>query len=399
MKIIYIHQHFSTRNDASGTRSYEFARRLIERGHSVTMICASSDALLTEVSNNSGFSENVIDGIHVIRYPIPYSTKLSITQRIINFTKFALTSIKKVNAEENVDLVFATSTPLTVAIPGILGARHHRVPFILEVRDLWPELPRALGVRNPFLLFLMRQLELWAYRNAQRIIALAPGIKAGILRTGYPEERIEFIPNSADIDIFQPATELNKLHSIRLVFTGAHGIANGLDAVISAALVLQKRGELGIKFLFIGTGAMKENLIQRSKDYQLKNVTFLDPVSKLELARMLKSVDVGMMILKNVPAFYDGTSPNKFFDYIATGQPVLINYPGWLKEMIEREGCGIAVPPGDPNAFADAVVRLRDDVEGRIEMGRRSKVLAEREFARDQLAERFINVLESVHRY
>jgi len=395
MKIVYIHQHFGTRKDSSGTRSYEFARRLIDRGHEVVMICATRDSSPAASSNESGFSEEVIDGIRVIRSSIRYSTKLSIGQRVSSFTKFALSTIKKVKAEKNVDLVFATSTPLTVAIPGVLGAKYHKVPFMLEIRDLWPELPKALGVRNPFLLFPMKQLELWAYRNAQRIIALAPGIKAGIAQTGYPEDKIALIPNSADIDVFKPAVTSNTSKSIKLMFTGAHGIANGLDAVINAAKVLQDRGESGIQFLFIGSGATKAKLIERTKELSLLNVMFYNPVPKIELARVLSDADVGMMILKNVPAFYDGTSPNKYFDYIASGLPVLVNYPGWLKEMIEREGCGIYVPPDDPTAFADAVVRLRDNPEERIAMGLRSRALAVRDYARDDLAERFIEVLES----
>ena len=134
-----------------------------------------------------------------------------------------------------------------------------------------------------------------------------------------------------------------------------------------------------------------------SNNLKLENITFLDPVPKIELARLLRSVDVGMMILANVPGFYNGTSPNKFFDYIASGLPVLVNYPGWMKSIIEKEQCGIAVPPEDSVAFADAVITLKDNTKERITMGKNSRILAEREFDRNILAARFIKVLEEVY--
>ena len=163
------------------------------------------------------------------------------------------------------------------------------------------------------------------------------------------------------------------------------GRLNGLDAVLDAAVELKRRGVTGIQFVFIGDGRLKPDLAARSRHEGIEGlVKFVSPIPKHELARILPQLDVGMMILKNVPAFYYGTSPNKFFDYIASGLPVLNNYPGWLAQMIEEHRIGCAIPPDDPRAFADAVLWLREHCEELPEMGRRARVLAETEFSRDR---------------
>jgi glycosyltransferase involved in cell wall biosynthesis len=237
------------------------------------------------------------------------------------------------------------------------------------------------------------------YRAAARVIGLAPGIVDGVCRTGYPAERVLLIPNGCDLELFQPSdarlddTRFGDPGELRLAFTGAHGPANGLDAVIDAAAELARRGETGIRFLMVGDGACKPQLSARAAMLGLTSISWIDPIPKLELGQLLPRIDVGMQLLADIPAFYRGTSPNKFFDYIAAGIPVLNNYPGWLAEMIEQHACGVVVPPGDPAAFADAVVTLRDDPQGRRRMGSAARTLAESRFARDALSARFIDCL------
>jgi len=157
---------------------------------------------------------------------------------------------------------------------------------------------------------------------------------------------------------------------------------------------LKNRDTKGIKFVFVGDGKLRPHLIKRVEDEKLENCIFIDPVPRTELAELIQEADAGMMILDNIPAFYYGTSPNKFFDYISLGLPVLNNYPGWLARMIERNKCGIAVSPACPNTFADALIELSEDKETRLEMGRHARQLAEREFDRDQLATKFVDYLE-----
>jgi glycosyltransferase involved in cell wall biosynthesis len=181
------------------------------------------------------------------------------------------------------------------------------------------------------------------------------------------------------------------------VFAGAHGIANGLDAVLDAAALL--RHEPGIKFLFIGDGREKPRLLARARAEGLDNCLFHPPLPKTRLAAVLPTLDLGLMILADVPAFYRGTSPNKFFDYLASGIPVLVNHPGWLADEIAAHDCGVAVPPGDPAALAAAVVRLRDDREAARRLGANARRLAEERFARDRLAGEFQRFIEATLRH
>ena len=303
---------------------------------------------------------------------------------------------------EDYDVLFATSTPLTAGIPGIvmrlLGKGN---PFVFEVRDLWPELPRALGMKNPLLLGGMSVLEWLSYRTASACIGLSPGIVEGIQRRSPAGRRAAMIPNGCDLELFRPGRrEELKLEGVAptdfvAAFTGAHGIANGLDAVLDAAAVLQRRGRTEIKLVFIGDGREKPRLVERAKREGLSNCLFLPPVKKVALAELTGRIDCGLMILADVPAFYFGTSPNKFFDYLAAGIPILNNYPGWLAGLIQENQCGVVVPPGRPEALADGLMSLADrSPEERRRMGLQGRALAERDFARDTLAARFTTVLE-----
>jgi glycosyltransferase involved in cell wall biosynthesis len=404
MHIIYIHQYFTTPDQKSGTRSYEMARRLIRAGHQVSMICGTTE--LTDSGAKPGdVSHSEIDGIDVYQIAEPYSNSMGFAKRWFVFLKFAGKALKTAKTLKNVDLVFATSTPLTVGAPGRKAAKYHRCPFVFEVRDLWPELPIAMGiVRHWPLKWYLKQMELRTYRAASRCVALAPGIKEGIAEAGFPSDKIVVIPNSCDLDLFMP-TETNsevdndsrfgKPGDFRLVFTGAHGLANGLDAVLDAIAEIKKRDLQGVRFCFIGTGGLKTHLMERSKNEGLDEyISWVEPVKKRELARILPQMDVGMQILKNIPAFYRGTSPNKFFDYLSCGIPVLNNYPGWLAEYIKENNCGTVVPPDDPKAFADTVIQMMGMRKKLKEMGRNARNLAETTFSRHILGDLFVKTME-----
>ena len=348
-----------------------------------------------------GMREGTVDGIHVVELDLHYSNSDSFIKRTRTFLWFAVRSIG-VALFEKYDLVFATSTPLTAGIPGIFARWIRRKPFVFEVRDLWPELPREMGViKNPVVLGLMGILELASYRSAHRLIGLSPGIVKGIARLGVPEENIAMIPNGCDLEIFGSSDspwrpEGVKKEDLMAIFTGAHGIANGLDAVLDAGVELKRRKRDDIKLVLVGDGKLKPALQARAQKEGLDNVIFHPPVKKYHLAGLMADADIGMQILANVPAFYYGTSPNKFFDYIAAGLPVLNNYPGWLAGMIREHECGFAVPPEDPVAFADALVQADADRQELKAMGRRARELAERKFGRKKLADGFVEWLEAV---
>jgi glycosyltransferase involved in cell wall biosynthesis len=402
MRVLYFHQHFSTPRGVTGIRSYAMAQRLIARGHHVTMVCGSYAGGTTELTGafKDRFRRGVVNGIDIVEFDLRYSNSDGFLRRTTTFLKFALRSIRFAFSEPY-DVLFATTTPLTAGIPGIFARWLRRKPFVFEVRDLWPELPRAMGViRNPLVLGAMSLLEWFSYRSAHRLIGLAPGIVDAISGRGVPRERIALVPNGCDNHIFGSTAEPWRplgvnAGELMAVYAGTFGIANGLDAVLDAAAVLKRRGRQDIKLVLIGQGMLKARLQERGRREALDNVVFLDPVPKDKLAGLLASTDVGMQILVNVQAFYFGTSPNKFFDYIAAGIPVLNNYPGWVAQLITENQCGVAVPPEDPEAFAGSLERLAADRAALRAMGVRARELARREFDRVRLGDRFVDVLEA----
>ena len=405
MRVLYFHQHFSTPSGSTGTRSYEFAKRLIQRGHDVTIVCGTYKGGDTGIMAPfvAGRREGEIDGVKVIEFHYPYSNNDGLLRRTSTFFKYALRSIL-VLWQEPYDLVFATSTPLTAGIPGIFARWFRGKPFVFEVRDLWPELPRAMGViKNPVLLWLMEVLEWLSYHSANHIIGLSPGIEKGIESRGVKKNKIVMIPNGCDLELFNPSgggsSPLAEFvqSDYFAVFAGAHGLANGLDQLLDVASELKKLDRSDISLLFVGEGSLKSELIREAKMRGLDNCAFLDPVSKIELANIFRVADIGLMVLANVPAFYYGTSPNKFFDYISSGLPVINNYPGWLAELIEESSCGAALAPGNAKQFAGKIIEICDDDVVRAAMATSARGLAESSFSRRQLSDNFVDVLERVN--
>lgn len=403
MKILYFHQHFSTPSGSTAIRSYEMACHLLARGHQVTMVCGRYSGGVTGLIKpfENGWRRDKVDGIDVIEFDLAYSNADSFVKRTITFLKFAMISVR-LAMTENYDIVFATTTPLTAGIPGVFARWLRRKPFVFEVRDLWPELPHAMGViKNPLTLWIMSILEWVSYRSAYRLIGLSPGIVKGIVRRGVASDRVAMVPNGCDLTLFadalqpwRPAEVLST--DLMALFAGTHGVANGLDALMDAAKELKYRGREDIKILLIGQGKLKEGLLARAQREGLNNVVFHDPVNKVRLASLMAASDVGLQVLANIPAFYYGTSPNKFFDYIAAGLPVINNYPGWVAEMIKEYQFGFAIAPDDPIAFADALERAAADRAALKLMGQRGLVLARSQFSRQFLADKWVDWVTEV---
>lgn len=401
MRVLYFHQHFSTPQGSAGIRSYQMAQKLLESGHKVTMVCGSYGGGETGLAGDfeTGKRSGNVDGIDIIEYDLAYSNTDGFLKRAMTFVRFAYKSIG-IALTYKYDLVFATTTPLTAGIPGICARWLRFKPFVFEVRDLWPELPKAMGViTNPLVLWAMSVLEWVSYRSAHHCIGLSPGIVEGIQSRGVSEKKVTLVPNGCDLGIFNKEAEAWRPQAVRdtdlmAIFTGTHGMANGLGSALDAAAELKSRGREDIKLVFIGQGKLKAELVARAESQGLENVVFHDPVNKHRLVGLMKSADLGMQLLANVPAFYFGTSPNKFFDYIASGLPVLNNYPGWLAGMINEQECGYSVVPDDPQLFADALCHAADNRDMLPEMGKRALDLAAKDFDRDMLSDKWVSCLE-----
>ncbi|GHF87862.1 glycosyltransferase family 4 protein [Thalassotalea marina] len=403
MKFLYFHQHFSTPEGATGIRSYEMAKAMVAKGHKVTMVCGSYQGGNTGLKQPfiNGQRRGHVDGIEVIEFELNYANAQSFSQRSLTFLKFAYRSVK-ISLTHDYDAIFATTTPLTAAIPGIIARWFKGKTFIFEVRDLWPELPKAMGViKNPVVLLMMSVLEWLAYKSAHGHIGLAPGIVTGITKHLSQQNKVALIPNGCDLSIFANTNEAINIKGINdddfvAVFSGTHGKANGLHALLPVAQYLQKHQYQQIKILLIGQGQLKAELIEQAKQLSLNNIIFHDAVDKHTLAKILQRADVGLQILANIPAFYYGTSPNKFFDYLSAGLPVVNNYPGWVAELIEQYQCGIAVAPEHSEALASALIELAQNPTQKQKFGQNAQRLAQRKFNREDLAKQWVEYVEQV---
>jgi glycosyltransferase involved in cell wall biosynthesis len=402
MHILYLHQYFVPPDGSGGTRSYEMARRLVNAGHRVTMV-TSSTGFPASYGNFSGRKDFVLDGIEIHALHVPYSNRFSYARRIWAFLEFSLKTMLQVLKEQDIDLVFATSTPLTIAIPGIVAKVRHRCPMVFEVRDLWPELPVAVGaLRNPFVIWLARQLEKLAYRCSARVVALSPGMAAGVARTGYPSGRIAIIPNSCDVELFRgsDAGEDGFLQQYPqlgrgplITYAGTFGPINGVEYMAEIAAAMAKIAPQ-VNFLAVGRGREEEKVAQRARDLEVweKNFWKLPPLTKNVMPQVLRATTVALSLFIDLPEMWNN-SANKFFDALAAGCPVAINYQGWQAEFIQKVGAGLVIPASDPEKAAQLLYAFMQD-EQRLHIARQAAVeAADGEFNRDRLAKELERVL------
>ncbi|MCB9849365.1 MAG: glycosyltransferase family 4 protein [Phycisphaerales bacterium] len=409
MHIIYLHQYFNTRYGYTGTRSYEFARRLVANGHRVSMITSAPGRFPEEgLSLPAGrdYCEIEVEGINVVPIAAGYSNSQAATgmggfTRMRHFMHFAKLATEVGTRLAKPDVVYATSTPLTIGIPGRDIARRFDVPFVFEIRDVWPQALINVGaLKNPAAIWWMRRMERKLYAAAKHVVALSPGMKAGVVSAGVSPDDVTVIPNSSDLDLFNPDVDgsaarerLGLGNDFSAVYFGAMGHANGLEYVVEAADILRKRDATGIKLVLHGHGGRREALEAMVRDRKLDNVVFSDPVpDKAEVARIVAGCNVCLTIYANTDT-EQSWSPNKMFDALAAGKPVLINVGGWLGDTIEQNDAGKFVDPHNPTNLADTLLALSRDAALCKRLGENARKLAEREFSRDKLADQLENVL------
>jgi len=407
LHVLYLHQYFATRAGYTGTRSYEFSKFLIGRGHRVTMITSginNTDPM--NVPRGRTYIEVDIEGIRVVPIAAGYNNPLPGTgmggiARMRAFLQFASLATRVGNLMERPDVVFATHTPLPIGLAGMKLSGRFGVPFVFEVRDLWPEALVHIGaLRNPLAIWWLRRMARKIYRAADHIVALSPGMKAGVVRAGIPDEKVTVITNASDLGLFRPDVDGSAARErlgigdrFAAVYFGAMGLANGLEYAVEAARVLRDRRNDQIVIVLHGDGGRRKELERLVKEYKLDNVIFSDLVpDKAAVAEIVAACNVCMTIYARTDK-EQTWSPNKMFDALAAGRPVLINVPGWLGETIEQNRCGRFVDPHRPQALADALQQLATDPDLCSKIGRNARALAEREFSRDTLAARLEQVL------
>jgi glycosyltransferase involved in cell wall biosynthesis len=379
MQILYLHQFFITRAGVGGTRSYEFARRFAAKGHGVRMVTA-------------GAGRSDVDGVDVVGVRGAYSDYMTATasgdrRRMLAFARFALGSTAAALRGPRPDVIYATSPPLTVALPALAASVRWRAPLVFEVRDLWPEAPIQMGaLRNPRLQRLARWVERLVYRRARRVIALSPGIRDGVIAAGASPDRVALVPNAADLDLFGGAPPGD---GFLVSYFGTMGEANDLTAAVEAARLLPD-----VRFVLMGDGKRRPELERTAPP----NVDFPGPASgKEEVAALAARSHACLTFFKDVPVLATN-SPNKLFDTFAAGRPAIVNMDGWMRQLVEDNEAGLYVRAGDAADLAEKLAWLRDHPDAARRMGANARALAEREFDRDRLAERALAVLQEAAR-
>jgi lipopolysaccharide/colanic/teichoic acid biosynthesis glycosyltransferase/glycosyltransferase involved in cell wall biosynthesis len=401
MRILYIDQYFSTREGNSGTRSYEFARRFVLMGHQVTVLTTASD-----YSNLAGQKKAIlrqrIEGIDVISFRIGYAQRMGYLRRAFSFARFMLASIAAGMMLGGRDVVFASSTPLSVGVTGALIAWRHGVPFVFEVRDLWPRAPIELGViRHPALIWFLTATEKWIYRRAARINALSPGMAEGIVSRGIAPEKVLMIPNACDMDLATEKMEREELRkrfdiaadAFLVVYAGTLGRTNGLEALLDVAAEIRKRGRSDIAFALVGTGSESERLKRYAADLSLRNIIFAGGMTRREAASFIAAADLGVTCFADLPVLRTN-SPNKLFDYLAAGLPQMVNAAGWMSEIVESAGAGFYWPSADPGLAAEKIIALAGDRVAHSRMKEAASRTARERFERGLLTARMIEMLQ-----
>ena len=397
MHVLYIHQHFAIPSGCTGTRSYEFARRWVDAGNRVTVITGHYDIGGLEYLKRP----QVIEGIEIRIAGTKYSNKQSFFQRIISFFGFVLFSFFAGLRVKDFDVIYATSTPLTIGIPAMLLKWFKRVPCVFEVRDEWPLIPIEMGViKNKLLIKLLLFLEKRIYKSSAAIIALSPGMASGVRSVVGPDKQIEIVPNSSDLEVFHPAidgTIIRKKYGWEdkfvLMHFGAMGKANGLEFLVEVADKLRENEN--VHFVVIGDGVTRQPLLDKVKQLGLKNIELLGSIPKTALPQYIAACDVSLVIFADYPIL-EHNSANKFFDSLSAGKPVLLNYSGWQREIIEQYQAGLGCLQFDIDEFIEKVLHLSSDCQELGSMGNNARLLAEKEFNRDLLSSKVLSILKSI---
>ena len=394
MHVLLIHQVFVTPDRGGGTRHYEFARMLVARGHRVTVIASDVDYLTGR--KISGSREAMWDGVWVKYVRTLGGVHRSFLTRAVSFMSFAISSLSEALQVRGVDVVWGTSPPLFQALTAVIVAHFKQVPFVFEVRDLWVDFMWQLGILRSSILFaVLKAVEQIAYRSANVVMVNSPGF-VPYVRKSIQNVNIRVVPNgvtSADF-VVSPGTRERERDTLGLgntftaLYLGNIGVANDIEVIVEAASLL---AEAAITFLFVGGGITSAKLRKMAQLRNLRNVIVHETVPKVRVPAIIAASDVCIATLRDIPLFAT-TYPNKVFDYMAGGRPVVLAIDGAIRAVVENARAGVFVPPGNHQALADAIRKYRDDPELAEQHGRNGREYIALHFERSVV----VNQLESV---
>ncbi len=400
MNVLLIHQAFASPNEPGGTRHYELARHIAESGYRFTIV-ASDLSYLTgnKISGSKKLIETeMLGGIRLLRaYTYP-SLHRSFVWRILSFVSFMVTSVLAAIRNGSVDVVMGTSPPIFQAVSAWIVSCIQQKPFLLEIRDLWPEFAIDMGVlTQPVLITASRRLERFLYRMADHILVNSPAYREYLIDKGIQKEKISLISNGVDVKMFDPTARGGVLrrqwrveNKFVVTYAGALGLANDIPTILRAAERL--KDQQNIHFLLVGDGKEKANLEKMADRMELSNVTFTGSQPKSLMPEVLAASDACLATLQNISMF-GTTYPNKVFDYMAAGRPTVLGINGVIRDVIEAACGGVFVPPGNDRLLADAVMMLAENPEKARKMGQCAREYVAVHFDRHEQAESFRRLL------
>lgn len=403
--LLWINQFATLPSEGGGTRHFDFGRELVHRGWDVTIVASDYHPQRRAYTRRAdgatrAMIDETVDGVRFRwLWAAPY--KENDWRRAANWLSFRRSVRAMPQLTGPPDVIIGSSPQLFAASAARDLARRLDVPFVLEVRDLWPESLVAAGGRKGIAYFALGRVASGLYRDAHRIIVLASGSAHYLVERGVDRSRIVHVPNGVDISVALPRSFEPTLADIDggptvLIYAGAHGPANGLKVALDAASVLGAE-KPPVRFILIGDGPEKASLVASASERGLTNIEFRPPVPKSELAIMLRRADAGLMVLRDAELFSFAVSPNKLFDYMSAGIPVVCNVPGEVAELLAASAGGLQACDSSPEALADAIRRLRSltPIE-RQRLGRDGRQWVERHHSSRVLGARLDSVLREV---
>lgn len=407
MKILVLHQNFLGKDEPGGSRFNQFVKYWSDSGHEITVVAGTVNQKTgkkkEEYKGKIVYKESYSENVDVLRAYVPESYSKSFVGRFWGYFAFTLSSLWAIllHAKKH-DVMIVTSPPLFVGITGVIAKFIKRIPLVFEIRDLWPESAIETGVvTNKTIINSAFFVEKMSYKNADKINVLTPAFKKVLTEEkGISSEKIIYIPNGADLDIFQPGPRDNwvreeyNLHDKFVVtYMGAHGVANHLDSLLDVAKELSV--DENIMILLIGDGMKKAELKKRVELEGIQNVLFVDSQPKQKIPDFCNASDVCTAVLKKIDTFKT-VYPNKVFDYMSCAKPILLGIDGVARELVEESDSGYYVDPEDAKGFADKIRKLQKDETLRSELGKNGYIFVQEHFSRKALADKYINELEKV---
>ncbi len=406
MRILFLCQYFPPEMGAPSARTHEHAKVWVREGHDVVVVCGlpnHPDGIVPPEYRGRILVREEMDGIKVLRGWLYATPNRGVIKRSIAFLTFMLSSMfVAIFVAGKCDVVVATSPQMLCGLAGYIVSVFKRVPFVLEVRDLWPAQIVDLGViKNKFVIYLLYRLEAFLYRRAKAIVTIAPAMSREIAERGFGNGKIFTIPNGIDENFFKPVGGKSRVREekgwrddeVVVMYIGTMGLSQGLDVILRSAKILE--GEAKIRFVFVGAGADRERLMGLVKKWGLRNVEFYPPVGKAEMPEWYGAGDIFVVPLKRRKVFLYNI-PSKMFEIMACEKPIVLGVEGQAKEILEDSKAGISVEPENADEFAEAILRLARDADLRLELGKKGREYVVRNFSRTQNAKKYLEVFKWV---